>query len=81
MSGIKSTTGYASGKKELIARGRVWEYIYSCHEALHTTGTNYIIEDIDLYKGIDTVFQLNPGNHYDHAAERTAAGIAWLLSR
>lgn len=32
-------------------------------------------------KGIDTVFQINPGNHYDHAAERTAAGIAWLLSR
>lgn len=32
-------------------------------------------------KGIDTVFQLNPGNQYDHAAERTAAGIAWLLSR
>ena len=32
-------------------------------------------------KGIDTVFQLNPGNHYDHAAERTAAGIAWMLSR
>lgn len=31
--------------------------------------------------GIDTVFQLNPGNHYNHAAERTAAGIAWLLSR
>ena len=32
-------------------------------------------------KGINTIFQLNPGNHYDHAAERTAAGIAWLLSR
>lgn len=32
-------------------------------------------------KGIDTVFQLNPGNHYDHAAERTAAGLCWLLSR
>ena len=32
-------------------------------------------------KGIDTVFQLNPGNHYDHAAERTAAGLYWLLSR
>ena len=32
-------------------------------------------------KGIDTVFQLNPGNHYDHAAERTAAGIAWMVSR
>lgn len=30
-------------------------------------------------KGIDTVFQLNPGNHYDHAVQRTAASIAWLL--
>ena len=32
-------------------------------------------------KGINTAFQLNPGNHYEHAAERTAAGIAWLLNR
>ena len=32
-------------------------------------------------KGIDTVFQLNPGNHYDHAVERTAAGLCWLLIR
>ena len=32
-------------------------------------------------KGIDTVFRLNAGNHYDHAAERTAAGICWLLGR
>lgn len=34
---------------ELFTRYRVWEYIYSCFEALHTTGENYIIEDIDLY--------------------------------
>lgn len=32
-------------------------------------------------KGIDTVFQVNPGNHYDRAPERTAAGLVWLLSR
>ena len=32
-------------------------------------------------RGIDTVFELNPGNHYTHTAERTAAGIAWLLNR
>ena len=32
-------------------------------------------------KGIDTVFQLNPGNHFVHGVERTAAGIQWLLSR
>ena len=32
-------------------------------------------------KGIDTVFQLNPGNHYNHAVERAAVGLCWLLSR
>lgn len=30
-------------------------------------------------KGIDTVFRLNPGNHFKNAARRTAAGIAWIL--
>ena len=30
-------------------------------------------------QGINTTFQLNPGNHYNHAAERTAAGFCWLL--
>ena len=34
---------------ELFSRYRVWEYIYSCFEALHTTGVNYIIEDIDMF--------------------------------
>lgn len=33
----------------LFTRFRVWDYIYSCFEALHTTGANYIVEDIDLY--------------------------------
>ena len=32
-------------------------------------------------KGIDTVFHLNPGNHYNRAVERTAAGLWWLLNR
>ncbi|MDR3766390.1 MAG: alpha/beta hydrolase-fold protein [Butyricicoccus sp.] len=32
-------------------------------------------------KGLDTVFQIEEGNHYTHAVERTAAGIAWLLNR
>lgn len=30
-------------------------------------------------KGADTVFELNPGNHFQHAVARTAAGIRWLL--
>lgn len=32
-------------------------------------------------KGINTVFHLNAGNHYNHAAARTAAGICWLLNQ
>lgn len=34
---------------ELFTHYRVWDYVYSCFEALHTTGVNYIVEDIDLY--------------------------------
>lgn len=45
--GAKHLTGKQLA--ELFNRYRVWEYVYSCYEALHTTGTNYIIEDIDLY--------------------------------
>ena len=47
---------YKSAKKltgkqiaELFSKYRVSDYIVSCFEALHTTGTNYIVEDIDLY--------------------------------
>lgn len=32
-------------------------------------------------QGIRTTFTLHPGNHYNHTAERTAAGIAWLLNQ
>ena len=34
---------------DLFSKYSVWNYIYSCFEALHTTGENYIIEDIDQY--------------------------------
>ena len=34
---------------ELFTRYRVWEYVYSCVGALHTTGDNYIVDDIELY--------------------------------
>jgi len=47
---------YKSAKKltgkevsDLFSRYQVWEYIYSCFEALHTTGPNYIVEDIDQF--------------------------------
>ena len=41
-------------------------------------------EEICAYyqrKRINTEFQLNPGNHFVQSAERTAAGIAWMLGR
>lgn len=34
---------------ELFTRYGIWDYLYSCFEALHTTGTKYIISDIDQY--------------------------------
>lgn len=53
---VYCTEQYKSAKKlsgkqvsELFSRYQVWDYIYSCYEALHTTGANYIVDDIDLY--------------------------------
>ena len=34
---------------EMFKHYGVTDYILSCYEALHTTGANYIIEDIDLF--------------------------------
>ena len=33
----------------LFKRYDITDYVLSCYEALHTTGTNYIVEDIDLF--------------------------------
>lgn len=41
-------------------------------------------EQVDVYyreQGIDTFFELNPGNHYTDVEKRTAAGIRWLLGK
>lgn len=34
---------------DLFDKYQIWNYLYDCYEALHTVGTSYIIEDIDLY--------------------------------
>lgn len=34
---------------KLFEKYDVWDYLYTCYEALHTTGTQYIINDIDEY--------------------------------
>lgn len=53
---VYCTERYKSAKRltgrqvsDLFSKYSVWNYIYSCFEALHTTGENYIIEDIDQY--------------------------------
>lgn len=34
---------------ELFTRYHIGEYVYECFGALHTTGANYIVQDIDLF--------------------------------
>ena len=42
---------HMTGKEviELFNWYGVTDYVLSCYDALHTTGTNYIVEDIDLF--------------------------------
>ena len=42
---------HLTGKQveKFFIRYHVWDYVYSCFEALHTNGANYIGEDINLY--------------------------------
>ena len=48
---IYKNAKHLSGKEvaALFSQYSVWDYVYSFYESLHTTGDNYIIEDIDLY--------------------------------
>ena len=39
------------------------------------------MEDFYKQQGIAATFQLNPGNHFQDAALRTASGIRWILNR
>lgn len=32
---------------DLFTKYNISQYIYECYEALHTTGANYIVNDID----------------------------------
>ena len=63
---------FSLGDKESKTRNRILKSVRQNTEEIHT-----FYQD----KGIDTVFQLNSGNHYDHTVERIVAGICWLLSR
>lgn len=63
---------FSLGDKESKTRNSVLKSVQQNTEEIHAFYQG---------KGIDTVFQMNPGNHYNHAAERTAAGIVRMLNR
>lgn len=63
---------FSLGDKESKTRNPILQSVQSNTEEIQTFYQE---------KGITTVFQQNSGNHYNHATERTAAGIGWLLSR
>ncbi len=46
-----------------------------------TQGNTAEIQQFFEEQGIDSVFILNPGNHYKDGDKRTAAGIDWILRR
>ena len=62
---------FSLGDKESKTRNPVLKIVQENTEEIQTFYQN---------KGIDTVLQLNPGNHFVQGIERTIAGIQWLLS-
>lgn len=63
---------FSLGSKECRTRNRYLQCVQQ-----NTTA----IESFFREQGVDTQFRLHPGNHYQDAPERTAAGLAWILSR
>lgn len=63
---------FSLGDKEAKTRNPILKTVQENTEEIQTFYQN---------KGIDTVFQLNPGNHFALEIERTIAGIQWLLNR
>lgn len=62
---------FSLGDKENRTRNPVLQTVRENTEALYS---------YYRHAGIRCIFQLHPGNHSHQAAQRTAAGIAWLLN-
>lgn len=61
---------FSLGSKESKTRNRY----------LETVEPNTLdIEEFYRLRGIKTAFELNPGNHFQNCAERTARAIRWLI--
>lgn len=60
------------GDKECKTRNPYLRTVQECTEGIAA----YYRE-----RGIDTIYERNPGNHFQDAALRMASGIAWILDR
>lgn len=63
---------FSLGDRERRTRNRLMRCVQENTEAIH---------GFYQAQGIDTVFQLQPGNHFQNSVERTVAGIRWMLDR
>ncbi len=63
---------FSLGDKESVTNNK---YFKTTH------GKTDEIQKFYAGQGIDSVFVLNPGNHYKDGDKRTAAGIDWILRR
>ena len=63
---------FSLGDREAKTRDSVLKTVQENTETIHAHF---------LAQGIDTVFRLDPGNHFVQGIERTVAGIRWLLGR
>ena len=60
------------GKKETKTPNRMMR---------HVLDDTHAMEELLQGRGIDTTFELNPGNHFAETDLRMARGLAWLLRR
>ena len=61
---------FSLGKKECETHNRYMQCVQENTQA---------IEAFCRSQGIDTVFRMNPGNHFQNAVSRCADGICWVL--
>lgn len=61
---------FSLGDKEAMAKNQILKTVQDRTEAIYK-----IFDE----KGIDTIFELNPGNHFKDEAVRMAKGINWIL--
>ncbi len=59
------------GNRECKTKNPYLKTVQTCTEEIKTFYTQ---------KGIDTTFQLNPGDHFKNAVQRTACGIAQIIT-